>query len=156
AGPELLHARHRRGVRHRTAVHGVAMLTSDQLRAIMPRLPAARNAQYFPFLTAAMTEFQIDAPPRVAAFLAQLAHESGQFQFMEELGGPTAAQKRYDPQSDLPTRLGNTQPGDGRRFKGRGPIQVTGRANYHRFGGLLGTDLAADPPRAAAPELAFR
>ena len=46
--------------------------------------------------------------------------------------------------------------GDGKRFKGRGPIQITGRANYRRFGDLLGTDLVADPARAALPELAFR
>ena len=46
--------------------------------------------------------------------------------------------------------------GDGKRFKGRGPIQITGRANYRRFGDLLGTDLVVDPARAALPELAFR
>jgi len=132
------------------------MLTAEQLKKIMPGLTEKKSSELLPFLQAAMTEFAIEAPARAAAFLAQLAHESGQFRFMEELWGPTAAQQRYEPQSSLATTLGNTDPGDGRRFKGRGPIQITGRANYRRFGDLLGIQLIADPPRAALPELAFR
>jgi predicted chitinase len=132
------------------------MLTSDQLQSIMPGLSAKRNTELLPFLQAAMTEFAIEAPARAAAFLAQLAHESGQFRFMEEIWGPTSAQQRYEPTTTLATTLGNTEPGDGKRFKGRGPIQITGRANYRRFGDLLSVDLLSDPPRAAASELAFR
>jgi predicted chitinase len=132
------------------------MVTADQLQAIMPRITPARKAACLPFLHAAMTEFAIDRPARAAALLAQLAHESGQFRFMEEIWGPTDAQKRYEPPGTLADRLGNSQAGDGRRFKGRGPIQITGRANYARFGALLGIDLLADPARAAAPEVAFR
>jgi putative chitinase len=134
----------------------MAMLTAEQLDAIMPALPVSKSAALFPFLTAAIDEFAIAAPARTAAFLAQLAHESAQFRFMEEIWGPTAAQRRYEPPSTLATNLGNTEPGDGFRFKGRGPIQITGRANYRRFGGLLGLDLLADPARAAHPEVAFR
>jgi len=132
------------------------MVTIEQLQTIMPRLPAKKAAELFPFLQAAMTEFAVDAPARAAAFLAQLAHESGQFRFMEEIWGPTEAQESYEPQSELATRLGNTEPGDGKRFKGRGPIQLTGRANYRRFGDLLGLDLVSEPARAAAPDVAFR
>ena len=132
------------------------MLTIEQLQAIMPLLPAAKRTTYFPFLTAAVTEFGIDQPARTAAFLAQLAHESAQFKFMEEIWGPTTAQRRYEPPDKLATTLGNTEPGDGFRFKGRGPIQVTGRANYRRFGDLLGLDLVATPAQAASPEVAFR
>jgi predicted chitinase len=132
------------------------MLTTEQLQAIMPGLSAKKNAEFLPFLQGAMREFAIDAPARVAAFLAQLAHESGQFRFMEEIWGPTPAQRRYEPQSGLAANLGNTEPGDGKRFKGRGPIQITGRANYRRFGDLLGVGLVEDPARAAVPELAFR
>lgn len=132
------------------------MLTTEQLKAIMPQLPAAKRDLYFPFLTAAASEFGIDRPARIAAFLAQLAHESAQLRFMEEIWGPTGAQRRYEPQDKLAATLGNTEPGDGFRFKGRGPIQVTGRANYRRFGDLLGLDLVADPPRAAVPDVAFR
>jgi putative chitinase len=132
------------------------MPTDDQLQTIMPTLPAAKRAALLPFLQQAIGEFAIGAPPREAAFLAQLAHESGQFRFMEELWGPTDAQRRYEPVSTLATRLGNTEAGDGRRFKGRGPIQLTGRANYQRFGTTLGVDLLADPARAASPDVAFR
>jgi predicted chitinase len=132
------------------------MLTAEQLQSIMPRLPAKRNGEFLPFLTAAMAEFAIDAPARAAAFLAQLAHESGQFRFMEEIWGPTDAQRRYEPVTNLSRDLGNTDVGDGKRFKGRGPIQLTGRANYQRFGDLLSVDLVADPPRVANPSVAFR
>ena len=132
------------------------MLTNEQLHAIMPQLTAAKGATLFPFLTAAIGEFAIDSPARTAAFLAQLAHESGQFRFMEEIWGPTPAQRRYEPVSTLATTLGNTEAGDGFRFKGRGPIQITGRANYKRFGDLLGQDLVGEPQRAALPEVAFR
>ena len=132
------------------------MVTADQLQSIMPRITAARKAECLPFLQAAMAEFAIDRPARAAALLAQLAHESGQFRFMEEIWGPTDAQKRYEPPGALAARLGNSEPGDGKRFKGRGPIQITGRANYTRFGALLGIDLVSEPARAAAPAVAFR
>jgi putative chitinase len=134
----------------------VFILTAEQLQSIMPRLSDKRNGELLPFLTAAMAEFAIEAPARAAAFLAQLAHESGQFRFMEEIWGPTNAQRRYEPVTTLSQNLGNTDVGDGKRFKGRGPIQLTGRANYRRFGDLLGVDLLADPPRAATPDVAFR
>ena len=132
------------------------MLTTEQLQTIMPLLPAARRATLFPFLTAAVNEFGIDQPARAAAFLAQLAHESAQFRFMEEIWGPTAAQRRYESPGRLAGDLGNTEAGDGRRFKGRGPIQITGRANYRRFGDLLGLDLVSAPEQAASPDVAFR
>jgi putative chitinase len=134
----------------------VSMLTAEQLKSIMPHLSDSRNGEFRPFLTTAMTEFAIEAPARAAAFLAQLAHESGQFRFMEEIWGPTDAQSRYEPVTKLSQALGNTDVGDGKRFKGRGPIQLTGRANYQRFGDLLGVDLLGDPTRAANPNVAFR
>jgi predicted chitinase len=132
------------------------MVTNDQLRAIMPHLAAAKAQVCLPCLVAAMDEFAIASPPRMAAFLAQVAHESGELRFMQELWGPTPAQRRYEPASPLATTLGNTEPGDGAKFKGRGPIQITGRANYRRFGDLLSIDLVADPARAALPEVGFR
>src|SRR5207342_2210749 len=101
---------------------------------------------YLPYLNAAMAEAKINTPARKAAFLAQLAHESGELRYMEEIADGSAYEGRRD--------LGNTHPGDGRRFKGRGPIQLTGRANYERFGELLGVDLVNDPDQAAKPELA--
>jgi predicted chitinase len=132
------------------------MLTVDQLRRIMPNLASARAESLLPHLNAAMAEFGIDTLLRTAAFAAQLAHESGEFRWMEEIWGPTSAQKRYEPQTDLSKRLGNSEAGDGLRFKGRGPIQLTGRANYSRFGDLLGLDLIGSPAQAAEPGVAFR
>jgi len=130
-------------------------ITNDQLRQVMPNLTPAKCQLYLPALTAAMQAHTIDTPLRTAAFVAQLAHESGEFRWMEEIWGPTPAQLRYEPPSDLAAKLGNTQPGDGKRFKGRGPIQITGRFNYAKFGAQLGLDLIADPAQAAAPEVAF-
>jgi predicted chitinase len=131
-------------------------VTAPLLRRGMPGVGQARSVEYAPFLQQAMEEFAIDTPPRAAAFLAQLAHESGQLRFMEEIWGPTSAQRRYEPPTSLAARLGNTQPGDGKRFKGRGPIQLTGRANYCVFGDALALDLIANPALAASKEVAFR
>lgn len=132
------------------------MLTLDDLKRIAAPIPASRAESYHPYLTAAMAEFEINNPLRVAAFLAQLLHESGSFRWMEEIWGPTGAQRRYEPPNKLARRLGNTQPGDGHRFKGRGPIQLTGRDNYARYGAELGVDLVGNPQLAAQPEVAFR
>jgi putative chitinase len=132
------------------------MLDATQLRQIMPNVSAAKVAQFLPYLNSAMEEYGINSAARASAFLAQLAHESGEFRWMEEIWGPTTAQRRYEPVTELAKRLGNSRPGDGRRYKGRGPIQLTGRANYKRFGDLLGVDLVSQPERAAQPEVAFR
>lgn len=131
-------------------------LTEGLLKKVMPLISAANLTAYLPYLKQAMTEFEINTPVRAAAFLAQLAHESGQFKFMGELWGPTDSQKRYEPPSDLAKDLGNTQPGDGKRFKGRGPIQITGRSNYKRYGDMLGVNLIDTPERAADKDIAFR
>jgi predicted chitinase len=131
------------------------MISDDQLRQVMPNLPQAKRQLYLLHLNAAMQARTIDTPLRIAAFVAQLAHESGEFRWMEEIWGPTPAQLRYEPPSDLAAKLGNTERGDGKRFKGRGPIQITGRFNYAKYGALLGLDLVANPALAATPEVAF-
>ncbi len=132
------------------------MITESQLQQIMPTLPQAKRQMYLPFLNAIPPIYEINTPLREAAFLAQIAHESGELKFWEEIWGPTAAQKRYEPPSDLARRLGNTQPGDGKRYKGRGPIQITGRANYRKYGGLLNFDLEGNPDLAATPQVGLQ
>jgi putative chitinase len=82
---------------------------------------------------------------RLAHFMAQLIHESGTFRYMEEI----ASGKAYEGRADL----GNTQPGDGVRYKGRGPIQITGRANYRTFGRKIGIDIERHPEIAAIPSI---
>ena len=131
------------------------MITDSQLQQIMPTLAAAKRQMMLPFLNHAMDMFEINSPMREAAFLAQIAHESGELKFFEEIWGPTAAQRRYEPPSDLAKRLGNTQKGDGRRYKGRGPIQITGRFNYRKYGQLLNLDLEGNPDLAATTQIGF-
>lgn len=86
-----------------------------------------------------------DSALRLAHFLAQLAHESDGFRAMEEYASGAAYEGRVD--------LGNVNPGDGKRFKGRGPIQLTGRANYRTFGRRIGIDLERHPEIAAVPSI---
>lgn len=128
---------------------GKAMVTLDQLAQVMPAgAKAGRLESNLPHLLAAMREAEISTPRRAAAFLAQLALESGEFRWFEELASGEAYEGRRD--------LGNTEPGDGRRFKGRGPIQLTGRANYAAAGRALDLPLEARPELAATPAAGFR
>lgn len=198
-------------------------LTLSQLLACMPACPRAKAAEYLPHLNAAMREFGIfdsghlstcagrdtdlgcecpvpeATPARVAAFLAQIGHESGDLRWMEELphrkpvedcrACERVTEPDYDTSSVTAGRfyghdagvqyegrrdLGNTQPGDGVRFKGRGFIQLTGRANYRDaslalWPGFVGDGVASGlavpplksllevhPARAASPDVAFR
>lgn len=111
-----------------------------------------RATEFLPFIEAAMSEFDIDTPIRQAAFLAQVGHESGGFHWTVELWGPTLAQTRYEGRVDL----GNINPGDGFKFRGRGLIQTTGRSNYSATGDALGVDLISNPEALAELELATR
>ena len=85
-----------------------------------------RATENLPWIAAAMDVFGINTPARQAAFLAQVGHESGGLHWLVEIWGPSETQRRYETRQDL----GNNEPGDGARFKGRGWIQLTGRNNY--------------------------
>lgn len=116
------------------------------------RISPPRAAEWAKPLTEAMVEFGIDTPVRQAAFIAQCAHESAGFAYVREVWGPTAAQLGYEGRADL----GNTQKGDGSRYRGRGLIQVTGRANYADASVVLGVDLVRNPQLLEASDLAAR
>lgn len=106
------------------------MITTALLRAI--GATPARAIECVEPLKAACAFYGIDTPARVTMFLANIGHESGGLKYTRELWGPTAAQLRYEPPSDLAKRLGNTEPGDGKKFSGGGFMQNTGRFNYRR------------------------
>ncbi|MFD1814404.1 glycoside hydrolase family 19 protein [Rhodococcus gannanensis] len=123
------------------------LVPADKLARILPQMPADKIAQYVAPLSDAMVRGGIDTPIRQAAFIAQLAVESDSFRTFEEYASGSA----YEGRSDL----GNTQPGDGVRYKGRGAIQVTGRHNYEEVSKFTGIDFVANPELMAAPENAF-
>jgi putative chitinase len=126
------------------------MLKEDFAAAAM--LSAAQADKWFGPVDVAMTEFAIDSPVRAAAFIAQVGHESGGFVYSRELWGPTPAQLRYEGRSDL----GNTQPGDGKKYLGRGLIQITRRSNYAAASLGLSLDVVSNPGLLEQPELAAR
>lgn len=95
-----------------------------------------------------MAEFGIDTPKRQAAFVAQVAHESGSLKYLKEIADGSAYEGRAD--------LGNSSPGDGPRYKGRGLLQVTGKSNYRACGVGLSLDLIAFPQLLEEPKNACR
>jgi putative chitinase len=115
-----------RGARQSAIIAGVGAILADTLAA-----------------------YNMSSPLRAAHFLAQICHESDGFVTTVEYAGGKAYENRVDD-------LGNTQPGDGPRFKGRGLIQLTGRTNYRKYGDLLGLDLINNPELAADPATSLK
>lgn len=106
------------------------------LRGIMANADWETVNRYYKHLVTTMESRQINTPLRRAHFLAQLGHESGSFKYTEEIASGEAYEGRKN--------LGNTEAGDGSRFKGRGLIQLTGRTNYTSYGKSIGQDLTVD------------
>ncbi|UIN53632.1 glycoside hydrolase family 19 protein [Pseudomonas kribbensis] len=122
-------------------------ITSQQMLQILPNA-GGKAVVFAPALNTAMQHYQVVGPKRAAAFIAQIGHESGQLRYVREICGPTATQRRYEGREDL----GNTMPGDGRKYCGRGLIQITGRANYAACGEALGLDLINHPELLELPQ----
>ncbi|MNP38453.1 Chitinase class I [compost metagenome] len=145
-------------------------ITKQQLLQILPNAGPVAGV-FVPAMNDAMARFKIDSRLRAAAFLAQVGHESGHLrQLVENLNysakglmatWPTrfdatlAAQYARQPERIAAAvyngRMGNTAPGDGWRYRGRGLIQVTGKANYQNAGAALGLDLVAHPELLKQP-----
>ena len=126
-------------------------ITALQLQQILPN--AGQSAGVFvPVLNTAMVHYQIVGTKRMAAFIAQIGHESGQFRYVRELGNDQYLSK-YDTGA-LAKRLGNTPEadGDGQKYRGRGLIQITGRANYMTCGEALALDLLNQPELLEKPQ----
>jgi putative chitinase len=135
-----------------TAPDGVVAPGGEMLAELRRGLPGGLTAEKFHFtmlnakpdqldrfykpMLDGMQAAEINTPLRWAHFLAQTGHESGDLQYLEELASGQAYEGRAE--------LGNAQPGDGPRFKGRGLIQLTGRVNYAAYGRSIGMDLTVD------------
>lgn len=136
------------------------MVTLEQLKAIMPRMQRESTlaSSYIQPLNKAMDEAGIATPAREAAFLAQVAHESYEFKYMSEEWDPqkVPAQLHYEPPYHLAAKLGNVKKGDGFKYRGAGPLQLTGRANFRTYGQALGLDLEANPDLARAFPVGMR
>lgn len=115
-------------------------MTADNLKHICPSVKNPEDWAYM--LTGVLETYHIDTPNRKAMFLAQCLHETGGFKFLKEIWGPTKWQKLYEGH----VGLGNTQPGDGKKFLGRGLIQCTGRSNYQAFADWCKDQTIMDKP----------
>ena len=119
-------------------------MTASQLAELVGPVKAD---QWIDAVNETFETYAINTPLRQAHFLAQVLHETGGLRWLRELWGPTPAQERYEGRKDL----GNTQPGDGFTYRGRGAIQLTGRANYEQYSKHCGVDVVLDPSLVERP-----
>ena len=138
-------------------------ITSAKFRQIMPNAfkNVGRNPhfkgytfeQVFLYIVRYAEEFDINTPLRWCHYLAQIAHESAELRYSEEI----ASGKAYDT-GKLAIKLGNTPEadGDGQKYKGRGLIQITGRSNYEAYKQYCGFDVVKQPELLAKPVGAIR
>lgn len=124
------------------------MITLEELHRIYP-FAGKRADTFIEPLNDAMAEFDISPHvTREMAFLAQIGHESGQLRYVREIASGEAYEGRKD--------LGNTEPGDGPKYKGRGLLQITGRYGYAKCGDALSLPLLEQPELLEMPRHACR
>lgn len=121
-------------------------ITNEFLKEVMPQSTEANRQKYLEWLNYFMPIYSINDNDEIAAFIAQVGHESGQLTYSEEI----ASGKAYEGRKDL----GNIQKGDGIRFKGRGLIQITGRFNYEKLSKDLNEDFINNPKLLSTPKYA--
>lgn len=137
-------------------------MTLDRFMSALPSLSREKAQLYLPFCNEAMERFGISTPRRQAMFLAQIAVETSDLQHLSERGGKDKKYfDRYEPGHLSPDGknvakiLGNTEPGDGYKYRGQGPFQLTGRWNFTIESERLGIDLVNQPELAGTPECGF-
>ena len=131
-----------------TSCAAAPLVSLAAFKSMFNSISATRADALYPYFLSAMAYAEINTCRRAAAFMAQIAHESGGLQYFEELASGAAYEGR--------SNLGNTQPGDGKRYKGRGPIQLTGRANYTAAARDLGLDVVNNPESVCFPSVGFK
>lgn len=124
------------------------MITDEQLQQIYPQSLATNRAKYLPYFNQYLPEYEVTTPIRLWSYFAQIGHESGQLRYNKEIASGQAYEGRKD--------LGNTEPGDGVRFKGRGLIQITGRSNYQAISNSFGVDFISQPELLETPDYAVK
>jgi peptidoglycan L-alanyl-D-glutamate endopeptidase CwlK len=138
----------------------IANVTVDIVSRMFPQTPRVNIQTNLPFVLQAMVDASMADKSMVLMALSTIRAETASFrpisegisQFNTAPGGPPFG--LYNPPGNIANRIGNTQPGDGPKFKGRGFIQLTGRFNYNKFGPVVGADLIANPDLANDPKIA--
>jgi putative chitinase len=135
-------------------------VTPARAKKMFPATPLAPITKHLPFVLQALKDSDLGDKPMVLMALATIRAETEGFvpisEFKSKFNTKSTPFDRYEPGTPAGKRLGNTKPGDGPRFKGRGFVQLTGRFNYTRVGKQLQAPLVSQPDEANDPALAGR
>lgn len=124
------------------------MITEELLKQIYPFSKQSNRIKYLPYFNIYLPDYEVNTKQRMCAYFAQIGVESDQLNYCEEI----ASGKAYEGRKDL----GNTEVGDGVKFKGRGLIQVTGKINYQKISKIYHVDFVSNPELLSTPEWAVK